>query len=120
MDEKVAPGKIQVHKKEAYRWWKRGQLTREEYWEIVWTDRNQIRKAKDWTELNLDRDIIDKKTFFRYTGDERKMRDNMGYLWKKMGDLTTLVCDEDWGSQWLICYSLHQQLLQTHCPSYRR
>lgn len=119
--EQVAPGQIQAHKKEAYKGWKQGQVTWEEYREIVWSARDQMRKAKAWTELNLDRDIMDnKKIFCRYTGDERKTGDNVDCLWKEMGDLTTMVCREGWGSQWLICFSLYQQLLQPHCPSYRR
>lgn len=54
-----------------------------------------MRKAKAWTELNLDRDIMDnKKIFCRYTGDERKTGDNVDCLLKEMGDLTTMVCRE--------------------------
>ncbi|GAB0187153.1 hypothetical protein GRJ2_001180600 [Grus japonensis] len=38
-------GKLK-HKKEAYRGWKQGQVAWEEYREIVWATREQIRKAK--------------------------------------------------------------------------
>ncbi|KAK4832976.1 hypothetical protein QYF61_026802 [Mycteria americana] len=62
------------HKKEAYRGWKQG----------------QVRKAKALIELNLARDVKgNKKSFYRYIGDKRKTRENVGHLWKEMGDLVT-------------------------------
>lgn len=45
MDEQKAPGQIQANKKEAYRSWE-VQVTLLKYREIVWTARDQIRKAK--------------------------------------------------------------------------
>ncbi|KAK4823706.1 hypothetical protein QYF61_005772 [Mycteria americana] len=59
------------HKKEAYRG-------------------DQIRKAKALIELNLARDVKgNKKSFYRYVGDKRKTRENVGPLWKETGDLVT-------------------------------
>jgi len=44
-------------KKESYRGWKRGQIVWEEYREIVQIAREQVRKAKALTELNLAKDV---------------------------------------------------------------
>ena len=49
-------GKLK-HKKEAYRGWKQGQAAWEESKETVRAARDQVRKAKALTELNLARDI---------------------------------------------------------------
>ena len=53
-------------KNEAYRGWKQGQVGWEEYREIVRVAREQVRKAKALTELNLSRDVKgNKKAFCR-------------------------------------------------------
>ncbi|KAM9662778.1 uncharacterized protein ACIBXB_015380 [Morphnus guianensis] len=68
-------------KKEAYRGWKQGQVAWEEYREIVRAARDQVRKAKALIELSLARDVKgSKKSFYRYVGDKRKTRENMGPL----------------------------------------
>ncbi|CAM4671973.1 unnamed protein product, partial [Lepidochelys olivacea] len=55
------------HKKEAYKKWKVGHMTREEYKNIAWACRNVIRRAKSHLELQLARDVkSNKKGFFRY------------------------------------------------------
>ncbi|KAK4818694.1 hypothetical protein QYF61_017915 [Mycteria americana] len=78
------------HKKEAYRGCKQGQLAWEEYREIVRAARDQVRKAKALLELNLARDLKgNKKSFYRYVGDKRKTRENVGPLQKETGDLVT-------------------------------
>ncbi|KAK4807184.1 hypothetical protein QYF61_024304 [Mycteria americana] len=78
------------HKKEAYRGWKQGQVAWEEYREIVQAARDQVRKAKAQMELNLARDVKgNKKSFYRYVGDKRKTRENVGPLRKETGDLVT-------------------------------
>jgi len=75
-------------KKEAYRGWKQGQVAWEEYREIVQVAREQVRKAL--TELNLARDVKgNKKAFYRYAGDRRQTRENVGPLQKEAGDLVT-------------------------------
>jgi len=71
------------HKKETYREWKQGQLAWEEYREIVCVARDQVRKAKALTELNVARDIKgNKKTFYRYVSDKRKAMENSRRKWK--------------------------------------
>ena len=78
------------HKKEACRGWKQGQTTWEGYRETVRVAREQVRKAKALIELNLARDIKgNKKSFYRYIGDKRKTRENVGPLWKEMGHMVT-------------------------------
>ncbi|GAB0183953.1 mitochondrial enolase superfamily member 1 [Grus japonensis] len=82
-------GKVK-QKKEAYRGWKQGQVAWEEYRETVRAAREQVRKAKALTEISLARDVKDnKKSFYRYVSDKRRMRENVGSLRNKTGDLVT-------------------------------
>ncbi|GAB0206203.1 mitochondrial enolase superfamily member 1 [Grus japonensis] len=82
-------GKVK-HKKEAFRGWKQGQVAWEEYRETVRAAREQVRKAKALTELNLARDVKgNKKSFYRYVSEKRRMRENIGPLWNETGDLVT-------------------------------
>ncbi|KFV00270.1 hypothetical protein N340_10900, partial [Tauraco erythrolophus] len=78
------------HKNKAYKRWKQGQVTWEEYRAIVRATRDQVRKAKALIELNLVRDIKgNKKSFYRYVSDKKRSRENVGPLRKEMGDLAT-------------------------------
>ncbi|GAB0180563.1 mitochondrial enolase superfamily member 1 [Grus japonensis] len=78
------------HKKEAYRGWQQGQVAWKEYRETVRAARDQVRKAKALTEISLARDVKGtKKSFYRHVSDKRKMRENVGLLWKETGDLVT-------------------------------
>jgi len=78
------------HKKEACKGWKQEQAAQEEYREMVRAPRDQVRKAKPLSELNLARDIKgNKKNFCRYIGDKRKTRENVDPLWKETGGLVT-------------------------------
>ncbi|GAB0209349.1 hypothetical protein GRJ2_003400600 [Grus japonensis] len=82
-------GKVK-HKKEAYRGWKQGQVAWEEYRETLQAARDQVRKAKALRELNLARDVKDnKKSFYRYVSEKRRMRENVGPLQNETGDLVT-------------------------------
>ncbi|KFV19046.1 hypothetical protein N340_08358, partial [Tauraco erythrolophus] len=79
-----------THKKKAYRGWKQGQAAWEEYREIVRAARDQVRKAKALIQFNLARDIKgNKKSFYRYVSDKRRIRENVGPLQKETGDLIT-------------------------------
>ncbi|KAM9653655.1 uncharacterized protein ACIBXB_010484 [Morphnus guianensis] len=54
------------------------------------SSQGSLRKAKAVIELNLARDVKDnKKSYYRYVSGKRKTRENMGPLWKEMGDLVT-------------------------------
>ncbi|KFV00772.1 hypothetical protein N340_04752, partial [Tauraco erythrolophus] len=78
------------HKKKAFGGWKQGQVAWEEYRAIVRATRDQVRKAKVLTELNLARDIKgNKKNFYRYVSDKKRSRENIGPLQKETGDLAT-------------------------------
>jgi len=78
------------HKKESTRGWKQGEAALEECREIVRAARDEVRKAKALIELTLARYVKgNKQSFYRYMGDKRKARENMGPLWKETGDLVT-------------------------------
>ncbi|GAB0203630.1 mitochondrial enolase superfamily member 1 [Grus japonensis] len=78
------------HNKKAYRGWKQGQVAWEEYRETLRAARDQVRKVKALIELNLARDVKDnKKSFYRYVSNKRRMRENVGPLRNEMGDLVT-------------------------------
>ncbi|GAB0180274.1 mitochondrial enolase superfamily member 1 [Grus japonensis] len=82
-------GKVK-QKKEAYRGWKQGQVVQEEYRETIRAAREQVRKAKALIEISLARDVKDnKKSFYRYVSDKRRMRENVGPLRNETGDLVT-------------------------------
>ncbi|GAB0210253.1 mitochondrial enolase superfamily member 1 [Grus japonensis] len=52
--------------------------------------RDQVRKAKALIEISLARDVKDnKKSFYRYVSDKRRMRENVGPLQNETGDLVT-------------------------------
>uniref|UniRef100_A0A8C3I2M9 Reverse transcriptase domain-containing protein n=1 Tax=Chrysemys picta bellii TaxID=8478 RepID=A0A8C3I2M9_CHRPI len=68
------------HKREAYKKWKIGQMTREEYKNIAQACRSEIRKAKSHFELQLARDVKStKKGFFRYVSNKGKKEDPGNY-----------------------------------------
>jgi len=57
-------GKLRA-KKGAYKLWKHGRVTWEDYKDAIWTCRCEIRKAKAQAELNLARDVKNNmKTFY--------------------------------------------------------
>ncbi|KFO08151.1 hypothetical protein N312_12568, partial [Balearica regulorum gibbericeps] len=77
-------GKVK-QKKEPFRGWKQGQVAWEEHRETVQAARDQVRKAKALTEVGLARDVKDnKKSFYRYVSEKRRMRENVGPLWNEM------------------------------------
>ncbi|CAM4602829.1 unnamed protein product [Caretta caretta] len=78
------------HKKEAYKKWKVGHMTREEYKNIARACRNHIRRAKSHLELQLARDVkSNKKGFFRYVGNKKKAKESVGPLLNEGGNLVT-------------------------------
>ncbi|GAB0183119.1 mitochondrial enolase superfamily member 1 [Grus japonensis] len=77
-------------KKEAYRRWKQGQVTWEEYRGTVRAAWEQVRKAKALIEISLARDVKDnKKSFYRYVNDKRRTRENVGPPRNEAGELVT-------------------------------
>ncbi|KAM7160392.1 uncharacterized protein RBU57_010555 [Macrochelys suwanniensis] len=78
------------HKKEAYKMWKIGQMTREEYKNIAQACRSEIRKAKSHLELQLARNVkSNKKGFFRYVSNKKKVKESVGPLLNEGGNLVT-------------------------------
>ena len=77
-------------KKGAYKLWKQGHATWEEYRDTVWTCRCGIRKAKAQVELNLMRDVKNnRKTFFWYIGQKRQAKASVPPLANVKGELAS-------------------------------
>ncbi|XP_065421532.1 uncharacterized protein LOC101931368 isoform X1 [Chrysemys picta bellii] len=77
-------------KKDAYKKWKIGQMTREEYKNIAQACRSENRKAKSHLELQLARDVkSNKKGFFRYVSNKKKVKESVGPLLNEGGNLVT-------------------------------
>ncbi|KAJ7408217.1 hypothetical protein BTVI_60447 [Pitangus sulphuratus] len=77
-------------KQEIHRRWKQGQVTWNEYWEVVRESKNETRKAKACLELNLSKNVKDnKKGFFKYINNKRKTKDNVGPLLSRGVTLVT-------------------------------
>jgi len=109
------------YKKEAYREWKQGQVAWEEYREIVWAARDQVRKATALIEFSLSRDVKgSKKSFYRYISDKRKTRDNVGPLRMETRDLVTCNMEKAEVRNGFFCFSLHRQVLRPYHSSCRR
>ncbi|CAM4331600.1 unnamed protein product [Lepidochelys olivacea] len=78
------------HRKEAYKKWKIGQMTREEYKYIAWACRSEISKAKSHLELQLARDVkSNKKGSFRYVSNKKKVKKSVCPLLNEGGNLLT-------------------------------
>ncbi|KAK4816289.1 hypothetical protein QYF61_014587 [Mycteria americana] len=77
-------------KRELQRQWKQGQVTWEEYRDTARLGRDGVRKAKAQLELNLARDAKNnKKGFYRYTNQKRKVKESVPPLMNKNGDLVS-------------------------------
>ncbi|CAM4544601.1 unnamed protein product [Caretta caretta] len=65
-------------------------MTREEYKNIARACRSEIRKAKSHLELQLARDVkSNKKGFFRYVSNKKKVKESVGPLLNDGGNLVT-------------------------------
>jgi len=64
-------------KKEMHRQWKHGQLSCKEYRDAAWLCRDGVRKAKAHLKLNLARGAKNKKSFYRYVNQKRKVKENI-------------------------------------------
>ncbi|KFQ86650.1 hypothetical protein N337_07878, partial [Phoenicopterus ruber ruber] len=78
-------------KKEMHKWWTQGQISWEEYRDTAQLSRDGVRKAKVRMELNLARDAKNnKKGFYRFASQERKVKESMPPLMSKTGKLVTM------------------------------
>lgn len=77
-------------KRDMYRKWKRGEITKEEFKQISRTCREKVRKAKAQNELRLAREVKNnKKGFFGYLRSKRKNKEMVGPLRGEDGKLLT-------------------------------
>ena len=73
-----------------YQLWKQGRVTWGEYRDAVWTCREGIRKAKAQMELNLVKDVKNKKKgFYRYVGQKRQAKESIPSLAIGKGEVAT-------------------------------
>ncbi|KFZ48098.1 hypothetical protein N321_03191, partial [Antrostomus carolinensis] len=78
-------GKMELHRQ-----WKQGQVSWKEYTDIVQLCRDEVRKAKVQLELNLARDAKkNKKGFYRWVNQKRKVKESIFSLMSNNGDLIT-------------------------------
>jgi len=70
--------------------WKQGQLSWEKYTDATRLCRDGVRKAKEQIDLTLARDAKNnKKGFYRYVSQKRKVKENPPHLMSKTGKLVT-------------------------------
>ncbi|KFQ02734.1 hypothetical protein N329_11861, partial [Haliaeetus albicilla] len=78
-------------KKEMHRQWRQGQVSWEEYKDDAQLCRDGVRKTKAWMELNLARDAKNnKKGFYSYVSQKRKVKESIPALMSKTGKLVTM------------------------------
>ncbi|KFQ99157.1 hypothetical protein Y956_03676, partial [Nipponia nippon] len=77
-------------KKTLHRQWKKGLVSWEEYRDAAWLCKDGIRKAKALLEQNLVRDAKNnKKGFYRYINQKRKVKESVPPLMRSSGELIT-------------------------------
>ena len=68
------------HKKAAYRRWKQGQATKEEFRNFPQVCRDGVRKDRTQLQLRLIKDIKGNQNFCSYTGSKKLNTGNVGLL----------------------------------------
>ncbi|KFQ75531.1 hypothetical protein N335_09898, partial [Phaethon lepturus] len=77
-------------KKKMPRQWQQGQVSWDEYRDTAWLCRDEVRRAKMQLELNLAKDTKNnKKVFYRYVSQKRKVKESVSPLICKTGRLVT-------------------------------
>ena len=77
-------------KRELYRQWKQGQVSWEEYKDAARLCRDEVMRAKVQLELNLASDAENnKKGFYRYINQKRKVKESVPPLMNKNGNLVS-------------------------------
>jgi len=92
-------------KRKVFRMWKEGQATWEEHRDVARACREETRKAKVHLELNLARDVKDKKGFFKYFSSKQMTKENLGPLLNEVGALVTEDIEKA-VTDCLLCFSL--------------
>jgi len=70
--------------------WKQGQITWKDYRDAAWLRREEVRRAKARLELNLARNVKNnKKGFYRYVSQKRKVKESVRPLMSKNGNLVS-------------------------------
>jgi len=73
------------------RQWKQGQISWEEYRDAAWLCKDEVRRAKAQLELSLARDAKNnKKGFYRYVSQKRKVKERVPTLMSNTGKLVTM------------------------------
>jgi len=74
-----------------HRQWKQGLVSWEEYRDAAWLCRDGVRKTTAQLEQNLARDAKNnKKGFYRYVSQKRKVKESVSSLMSKTGKLVTM------------------------------
>lgn len=73
----------------AYKMWQQGQMTQQEYRDIVWAFRDRLRKAEVHLDLNLEKDTNGNNKSYRCISSRRRFTENTGTWLKKTKDLVT-------------------------------
>ncbi|KAK4829023.1 hypothetical protein QYF61_001798 [Mycteria americana] len=90
-------------KRELHRQWKQGQVTWEEYRDAARLCRDGVRKPKVQLELDVARDAKNnKKGFYRYINQKRKVKESVPPLMNKNGDLVSTDKEKAEGKSCLI------------------
>ncbi|KAF1528233.1 hypothetical protein FQV19_0007123, partial [Eudyptula minor] len=77
-------------KRRVYRLWKKGQVTQEEYRDLVRSCREEMGKAKAQLERNLAAVVRDnKKCFYKYINDKKRAKENLHPLLDVGGNIVT-------------------------------
>ena len=78
------------NKRRIYDLWKRGQVSHEDYKDVVKLCRESIRRAKAQLELNLATAVMDnKKYFYKFVNSKRRIRENLPPLLDAEGNMVT-------------------------------
>jgi len=78
------------HKPKMHRQWRQGYTSWGDYREMAQECREGTRKSKPQLEMNLERDIKNKKGLFRYTGQQRKMKETVPLMMSETGEVATI------------------------------
>jgi len=104
--------------KETHRQWKQGRVSWEEYRDPARLCRDGVRKAKAQMEPNLAKNAKnEKKSYYRYVSQKRKVKESIPILMSKIGELVTTDEEDAEVLNNFFCLSFHSQPLFPHVLS---